>query len=81
MKRKIVKTGSSLAITLPREVTAEFQLRPGDEVDVTVHPQTGAIVVRPGVRYLEDGKVTNRFKEQSKELLRRRARLYRALAK
>ena len=81
MKRKIVRTGSSLAVTLPREVTAEFQLQAGDEVDVSVHPQTGAIVVRPGVRYLEGGKVTKRFKELSKDLLRRRARLYRALAK
>jgi antitoxin component of MazEF toxin-antitoxin module len=81
MKRKIVKTGSSLAVTLPREVTAEFQLQAGDEVDVSVHPQTGAIVVRPGVRFIEGGKVTKAFKERSKDLLRRRARLYRALAK
>jgi antitoxin component of MazEF toxin-antitoxin module len=81
MKRKVVKTGSSLAVTLPREVVAEFKLRPGDEVDVSVHPQSGAIVIRAGVRYFEDGKVTRRFRQISEELLRRRARLYEQLAK
>ena len=42
MTRKIVKTGSSLAVTLPHDVVREFQLKAGDEVDVSVHPQTGA---------------------------------------
>ena len=50
MTRKIVKTGSSLAVTLPHDVVREFRLKAGDEVDVTVHPQTGAIVVRTGVQ-------------------------------
>ena len=81
MKRKVVKTGSSLAVTLPREVVAEFKLKPGDEVDVSVHPQTSAIVIRAGVRYFEDGKVTKRFRQLSEALLRRRARLYEELAK
>jgi antitoxin component of MazEF toxin-antitoxin module len=81
MKRKVVKTGSSLAVTLPREVVAAFGLEAGDEVDVSVHPQTSAIVIRPGVQYFEGGKVTKRFKEISEELIRRRARLYRELAK
>jgi antitoxin component of MazEF toxin-antitoxin module len=81
MTRKIIKTGSSLAVTLPREVVETFKLKSGDEVDVSVHPQTGAIVVRLGVRYFEDGKVTNRFKELAEDLMRRRAHLYRELAK
>lgn len=81
MTRKIVQTGSSLAITLPREVVEQLDLKKGDEVDVSVHPQTGAVIVRAGVRYFEGGKVTRRFKELSKELLKRRARLYRELAK
>jgi antitoxin component of MazEF toxin-antitoxin module len=50
MTRKIVQTGSSLAVTLPKEVVERFKLRKGDSVDVSVHPQTGAIVVRTGVR-------------------------------
>jgi antitoxin component of MazEF toxin-antitoxin module len=81
MKRKVVKTGSSLAVTLPREVVSEFNLKPGDDVDVSVHPQTAAIVIRPGARYFEDGKVTRRFSARTAALLRRRAALYRELAK
>jgi hypothetical protein len=81
MTRKIVRTGSSLAVTLPREVVDTFKLRPGDEVDVAVHPRTGVISIRPGVVYFEGGRVTSRFKKLSEDLLRRRAGLYRALAK
>ena len=81
MTRKIVQTGSSLAVTLPREVVDLFKLKKGDEVDVSVHPQTGAIVVRTGVRYFEAGKVTKRFTRLAEDLMRRRAKLYRELAK
>ena len=81
MTRKIVKTGSSLAVTLPRDVVTQFKLKKGDKVDVSIHPQTGAIIVRTGVQYLEGGKVTKRFKDVSADLMRRRARLYRALAR
>jgi antitoxin component of MazEF toxin-antitoxin module len=63
MTRKVIKTGSSLAVTLPKEIVDEFQLKAGDELDVSVHPQTGAIVIRPGVRYFDGGKVSRRFDE------------------
>ena len=81
MKRKVVKTGSSLAVTLPREIVAEFQLEPGDEVDVSVHPQNGAIIIRAGVRYFEDGRVTKRFKEASRRVLDRYDKAFAELAK
>lgn len=81
MKRKVVKTGSSLAVTLPRAVVDEFDLKAGDELDVSVHPQTGAIVIRPGVRYFDDGKVTRRFEKLVEEVLDRRKALYRELAR
>ncbi len=81
MKRRLVQAGGSLAVTLPAEVVKEFKLRKGTEVDVSVHPQTGAVTIRPGVRYFEDGKVTPRFKKEAEELLGRRARVYRELAK
>lgn len=81
MTRKVIKTGSSLAVTLPREIVDEFNLKAGDELDVSVHPQTGAIVIRPGVRYVDDGKVTQRFLRLAEELAERRAALYRELAK
>jgi antitoxin component of MazEF toxin-antitoxin module len=81
MKRKLVQAGGSLAVTLPAEVVQEFGLEKGMAVDVSVHPQTGAVIVRPGIRYFEDGKATKRFKAAAGALLDRRAALYRALAK
>lgn len=81
MKRRIVQTGGSLAVTLPAEVVEAFNLKKGQEVDVDVHPTTGAVVVRPGVKYFDDGKVTGRFKTVSRALLERRAAVYRQLAK
>lgn len=81
MTRKIVQTGSSLAVTLPREVVEAFKLKKGDEVEVSVHPQTGAIIVRPGIQYFENGKTTKRFRDMAEALIRRRAKLYRELAK
>lgn len=71
MTRKVIKTGSSLAVTLPKEIVDEFKLKAGDELDVSVHPQTGAIVIRPGVRYFEDGKVTRRFEELAEQVRKR----------
>jgi antitoxin component of MazEF toxin-antitoxin module len=76
-----VKTGSSLAVTLPRDVVELFKLKKGDEVDVSVHPQTGAIIVRTGVQYLEGGKVTRRFTEVSRRALTRYDAAFRELAK
>jgi antitoxin component of MazEF toxin-antitoxin module len=81
MKRKVVKTGASLAVTIPRDVIEQFDLKAGDEVDVSVHPRTGAMVVRPGVAYVDGGKVTARVKRLTATLIKRRARLYKALAR
>jgi antitoxin component of MazEF toxin-antitoxin module len=80
MKRKVVQTGGSLAVTLPQEVAEEFGLKKGDEVDVSVHPMTGAITIRPGVRYFDEGQASKRFKESVRDLLSRRAALFRKLA-
>jgi len=81
MTRKIVRTGSSLAVTLPKDVVAAFKLKAGDEVDVSVHPQTGAIVVRAGVQYVEGGKVTKKFTSASRKILDRYDAAFRELAK
>lgn len=81
MKRKLVHIGSSLAVTLPAEVVQEFRLKKGQTVDVSVHPGTGAVTIRPGVRYYENGRVTRNFREKAEELLRRREALYRELAR
>ena len=81
MERKLVQVGSSLAVTLPAEVVHEFKLKKGQTVDVSVHPVTGAVTVRPGIKYFEDGKVTRRFQKLVEELLERREKVYRELAK
>jgi len=80
-KRKLVQAGGSLAVTLPVEVVREFKLKKGAEVDVSVHPRTGAVTVRPGVRYLEEGKVTPRFRKLAEAALERYAEAFRELAK
>jgi antitoxin component of MazEF toxin-antitoxin module len=81
VKRKLVQAGSSLAVTLPAEVVQEFGLEKGMTVDVSVHPQTGAVTIRPGVRYFEDGKVTRRFRELAEEIAEKHAASFRELAK
>jgi antitoxin component of MazEF toxin-antitoxin module len=81
MERKIVQVGSSLAVTLPAEVVHEFKLKKGQTVDVSVHPVTGAVTVRPGIKYFDDGKVTKRFERILDDLLEKRSALYRELAK
>jgi antitoxin component of MazEF toxin-antitoxin module len=81
MRRKLVQAGSSLAVTLPVEVVKEFKLKKGQDVEVTVHPRTGAVIIRTGVRYFEDGRVTKRFTDLANELLEQRAEAYRQLAK
>ena len=81
MERKVVQIGSSLAVTLPAEVVKEFKLKKGHTVEVSVHPTTGAVTIRPGIKYFEEGRVTKRFERIAEELLRKRAKLYRELAK
>ena len=47
-----------------------------------MHPRTGSVTIRPGVRYFEDGKVTKRFREAGgRRSLDRCAKAYRELAK
>ncbi len=81
MKRKIVQAGSSLAVTLPAEVVHAFGLEKGQEVEVTVHPASGAVIVRAGAAHYEGGEVTPRFRRAVASLLKRRAGVYRTLAK
>ena len=81
VKRKLVQAGGSLAVTLPVEVVREFKLKKGTEVDVSVHPQTGAVTIRPGVRYLEDGKLTRRFGNLAEAVVERYSESFRDLAK
>lgn len=81
MKRKLVQAGGSLAVTLPAEVVQDFGLEKGMSVEVSVHPLSGAVTIRPGVRYAQDGEVTEAFDRAVDDLLDRRSELYRRLAK
>lgn len=81
MTRKIVQIGSSLAVTLPSDVVKEFKLKKGQEVEVDVHPTTGAVTIRPGVKFFEEGKVTRRFRAKAEEIRRRYDEAFRELAK
>ncbi len=57
-----------MGFDLARDVVEQFKLKRGDEEDVSVRPQTGAIIVRAGVRYLEGGEDTKRFIEASRRI-------------
>ena len=75
MKRSLVQTGSSLAVTLPIEVVQAFGLKKGQEVELSVHPLTGAITIRPGIAYLDNGLIGERFRALAEEVIPRRASL------
>jgi putative addiction module antidote len=81
MTRKLVQIGNSLAVTLPSDVVKEFKLKKGHEVEVSVHPATGAVTIRPGPRFFEAGKVTKRLKKNAEEIRRRYDEAFRELAK
>ena len=81
MTRKLVQAGSSLAVTLPMEVVKEFKLKKGAEVEVSVHPRTGAVTILPGVRQFEDGKITKRFRQLAEDVMERFDESFRDLAK
>ena len=81
MERKIVQIGSSLAVTLPSEVVKEFKLKKGQKVEVSVHPQNGAVTIRPGIKYFDDGKVTRRFRVLAEKVRKTYDEAFRELAK
>ena len=81
MERKIVRIGSSLAVTLPSEVVKEFKLKKGQKVEVSVHPQSGAVTIRPGIKFFEDGKVTRRFRALAEEIRQTYDDAFRKLSK
>lgn len=81
MRRKLVQAGGSLAVTLPAEVVQGFDLKKGMEVDVSVHPRTGAVIVRLGGREVDGGRVTKRFERSASALADRFAEAFEELAK
>ena len=81
MKRKLVRVGNSLAVTLPHDLVKEFALRPGMEVDATVDARDGSFVVRSGVRLFEAGEVSPRYRKMVDRLVEERRELYERLGR
>jgi antitoxin component of MazEF toxin-antitoxin module len=81
MKRKLVQAGSSLAVTLPADLVHDLKLEKGMTVDVSVHPQTGAVTIRPGVKLFEEGKASKRFIEEMEAMGEVYAQAFDELAK
>lgn len=77
MKRKIVDTGSCLAVTLPADIVEELGLKTGDEVEVNLHPVTKVI----SIQLYEGGQVTTKVEDDIDRLLRENAVVYERLAK
>jgi antitoxin component of MazEF toxin-antitoxin module len=75
MKRSLVQTGSSLAVTLPMEVVQAFGLKKGQEVELSVNPLSGIVTIRPGVAFLDGGHIADRFQALADEVVQRRAGL------
>lgn len=80
MKRKLVRVGNSLAVTLPHDLVEELALQPGMEVDAAVDPRDGSFIVRAGVRFFEAGEASARFTKMVDRLVRERRELYERLA-
>ena len=80
MKRKLVKVGNSLAVTLPRELVKELGLKAGQEVETTIDQRNGNYVVRAGVKEFEGGRASARFKRMVDQLIRDRGDLYHRLS-
>ena len=81
MERRLVQAGGSLAVTLPAEIVKEFKLKKGMSVEVSIHPQTRAVTIRPGVRMFEDGKVTKKFEKLSNAIMNKYEEAFAELAK
>ncbi len=81
MQRQLVQAGGSLAVTLPVEIVKEFKLKKGMSVEVSIHPQTRAVTIRPGVHLFEDGKVTERFEKLSNAIMTKYEDAFAELAK
>ena len=75
MKRSLVQTGSSLAVTLPVDVVQAFGLKKGQEVELSVHPLSGAITIRPGLALIDNGQIGERFRVLAEEVVHRRGSL------
>lgn len=50
MTQKVLKVGSSAAVTIPKSSLVELGLKPGDSVIVEIDKKRKAVVIEPAVR-------------------------------
>lgn len=50
MTQKVLKVGSSAAVTIPKKSLEELGLRPGDEVTVEIDRKNKAVYIRPSIK-------------------------------
>ncbi len=80
MTQKVLKVGSSAAVTIPKKILEELDLKPGDHVIVETDRKTGSVLVKPSTKLLskEDQKVArltlnfiNRYRKDLEALARK----------
>jgi putative addiction module antidote len=77
MTQKVLKVGSSAAVTIPKKSLEELGLKPGDEVQVKI--QNGSFIVRASPNKLkDDAKIArltlsfiNRYRKDLERLAKR----------
>ncbi len=78
MAQKVLRVGSSAAVTIPKQSLEELGLRIGDSVNVAVDRRTQSVVVRPAHRLTrEDARVL----QLGQRLIQRYRRDFDALAR
>lgn len=80
MKRKLVKSGNSVAVTLPSDLVKELGIKPGAEVDVNADPAREVITIRLQPRQFEAGTATRIFRQRVNQLLADRDDVHRRLS-
>ena len=64
MTQKLLRVGSSAAVTIPKKSLKELGLKIGDEVQVSVHPKERKVTILPARRIDIDKEIlewTRRF--------------------
>lgn len=79
MTQKVLKVGSSAAITIPKKILEDLGLKPGDHVVVEGDKKTRTVLVKPSQKLSkEDKKIArltlnfiNRYRKDLEALARR----------
>ncbi len=75
MIQKVLKVGSSAAVTIPKKSLAELGLKPGDRVRVAVDRKRRTVIIEPAVRVNDElMSWTKRFIERYRPALEELAR-------